>query len=55
MTNVEGMSKQRVAGVVDSGSRGQRPRLQLCRQHGRERHFTIDGLLNDSFYSGTHL
>jgi hypothetical protein len=36
-----------VAGVADSGSRGHRPRLQLCRQHRRERHFAVDGLLEN--------
>ena len=30
----------------------QRPELQLRRQHGRERDFSIDGLLRDVFYSG---
>ena len=29
---------------------GQRPRLQLRRQHCRERHFAVDGLLDDIFY-----
>ena len=29
-----------------------RQAYQLRRQHGRERHFTVDSLLNDIFYSG---
>ena len=40
-----------VAGVADSGRRGQRPRLQLRRQDRRERHFAVDGLLENVFYS----
>jgi len=38
-----------VAGVADSGSRGHRPRLQLCRQDCRERYFPIDGLRKNVF------
>ena len=36
-----------VAGIANSGARGHRPRLQLRRQHGRERHLAIDGLRED--------
>ena len=41
-----------LAKADDSGSRGQRPPLQLGRQYSRERHFAVDGLLNNIFYSG---
>jgi hypothetical protein len=40
-----------VAGVADSRRRGQQPRLQLRRQHGRERHLTVDGWL-ENFLNG---
>jgi hypothetical protein len=36
-----------VAGVADSGCRGQRPRLQLCRQDCREGYLTVNGLLEN--------
>jgi hypothetical protein len=51
-TKVRNREQRPVAGVVDSGCRGHRPRLQLRRQHGRERDFAIDGLLRDIFHSG---
>ena len=35
------------AGVANSSDRGQSPRLQLRRQHCRERYFAIDGLRRD--------
>ena len=44
-------SRRSVAEVADSDSGGHRPRLRLRRENSRERHFAVDGLLGDVFYS----
>ena len=38
--------------VTKPQRRPQRPRLQLRRENGRERHFAVDGLLENVFYCG---